>query len=83
MCVLLAVIQPSFAQNFLKAEPLVLASHAVVFVNDGSCSTGKILKVTVTGRGLHRKKVCVPMQEVEASLANSSPGRARGALDKE
>jgi len=65
-CFLLAAIQPSFAQKLLTTEPLILDPYAVVFVNDGSCSAGKILKVTGAIRGLHRKKVCVPMSDVVA-----------------
>jgi hypothetical protein len=56
-CVLLTAIQPSFAQKLLTAEPLILDPYVVVFVNDGSCSAGKKLKVTGAIRGLHRKKV--------------------------
>jgi hypothetical protein len=63
-CVLLAAIQPSFAQKFLATEPLTLDPYVVVYVNDGSCSAGKILKVTGSIRGLHRKKSCVPASEV-------------------
>jgi hypothetical protein len=63
-CVLLATIQPSFAQKLLTTEPLILDPYAVVFVNDGSCSAGKILKVTGAVRGLRRKKSCVPASEV-------------------
>jgi hypothetical protein len=59
-CVLLAAIQPSFAQKLLTTEPLILDPYVVVFVNDGSCSEGKILKVTGAIRGLRRKKFCVP-----------------------
>jgi hypothetical protein len=66
-CVLLAVIQPSFAQQFLTTEPLILDPYAVVYVNNGSCSVGKILKVTGAIRGLHRKKSCVPAREVSES----------------
>jgi hypothetical protein len=66
-CVLLAAIQPSFAQKVLMTEPLVLDPYAVVFVDNGSCSAGKILKVTGAIRGLHRKKSCVPLSEVSAS----------------
>jgi hypothetical protein len=55
-CVILAAIQPSFAQKLLTTEPLILDPYVVVFVNDGSCSGGKILKVTGAIRGLHRKK---------------------------
>ena len=40
-CVLLAAIQPSFAQKLLTTEPLILDPYAVVYVNDGSCSSEK------------------------------------------
>ena len=66
-CVLLATIQPSFAQKPLRTEPLILDFYAVVFVNDGSCSAGKILKVTGSIRGLRRKKSRVPASEVSES----------------
>jgi hypothetical protein len=66
-CVLLAAIQPSFAQKPLRTEPWILDLYAVVFVNDGSCSAGKILKVTGSIRGLRRKKSCVPASEVSES----------------
>ena len=72
-CVLLAASQPSFAQKVLKTEPLALDPYVVVLVNDGSCANGKILKVTGAIRGLHRKKVCVPITDVEASLFNAPP----------
>jgi hypothetical protein len=58
-CFLLAAASPSLAQRILSTEPLVLDPYAVVLVNDGSCSAGKILKVTGAIRGLHRKKSCV------------------------
>jgi hypothetical protein len=66
-CVLLAAIQPSFAQKFLTTEPLILDPYAVVYVDDGSCSAGKVLKVRGAIRGLHRKKSCVPASEVSES----------------
>jgi hypothetical protein len=66
-CVLLAAIQPSFAQKLLTTEPLILDPYTVVFVNDGSCSAGKILKVTGAIRGLHRKKSCILASEVSES----------------
>lgn len=81
--VLLAVTQPSFAQTVLKTEPLALAPHAVVLVDNGSCSTGKVLKVTVTARGLHRKKVCVSAVELQASLGSSAPERAPSSEDRD
>jgi hypothetical protein len=82
-CVLLAVAQPSFAQTFLTTEPLALAPHAVVFINNGSCSPGKVLKVTVTARALHRKKICVSTGELGASLGSSAPERGLESADRE
>ena len=66
-CVLLAAIQPSFAQKFLTTEPLILDPYAVVYVSDGSYSAGKILEVRGAIRGLHRKKSCVPASAVSES----------------
>jgi hypothetical protein len=66
-CVLLAAIQPSFAEKLLTTEPLILDPYAVVYVNDGSCSFGKILKVIGVIRGLHRKKSCVSASEISRS----------------
>jgi hypothetical protein len=45
----------------------MLDPYAVVYVNNGSCSAGKILKVTGAIRGLHRKKSCVAASEVSES----------------
>lgn len=58
----------SSAQNILKSEPLILAPYEVVLVQDGSCSAGKLLRVTGAIRGLRRKKACVPISETQASL---------------
>ena len=56
------------AQNILKSEPFILAPYETALVLDGSCSAGKVLKVTGAIRGLRRKKVCMPMSETRASL---------------
>jgi hypothetical protein len=63
----LLAASPSFAQRLLSTEPLVLDPYAVVYVNDGSCSAGKVLKVTGSVRGLRRKKSCVPANIVSES----------------
>jgi hypothetical protein len=70
-CVVLAVVQPSFARSLLKKEPLALDPYAIVFVDDGSCSAGKVLKVTGSIRGRSRKKSCVLFEEERASLSRS------------
>jgi hypothetical protein len=47
----------------------MLDPHAVVFVNDGSCSVGKVLKVKGSIRGQRRMKSCVPFEEEQASVS--------------
>jgi hypothetical protein len=72
--VLSAVASPCFSQTVLKAEPFVLAPYEIAFVNDASCSPGKVLRVTGAMRGLHRKKVCVTLGvEERASLGTATP----------
>ena len=56
---------------FLKTEPLGRDPYAVVSVNDGSCSVGKILKVTGSIRRQSRKRSCVLFEEERASLSRS------------
>lgn len=69
----LAVALPCSAQTILKSEPLALAPYEVAFVQDSSCSAGKVLKVTGAIRGLHRKRVCVVVASEQASLAVATP----------
>jgi hypothetical protein len=51
----------------------MLLPYEVVFVQDGSCPIGKVLKVTGAIRGLHRRKACVALTAEQASLAVVSP----------
>jgi hypothetical protein len=67
--VLSAGILPCRAQTVLKSEPLMLSPYEIAFVQDASCSAGKVLKVTGAIRGLHRKKSCVTLAAEHASLA--------------
>jgi hypothetical protein len=69
----LAVALPCSAQTVLKSEPLALAPFEVAFVQDASCSAGKVLKVTGAIRGLHRKRICVSLASEQASLATATP----------
>lgn len=62
------VATPSRAQNVLRSEPFILAPYEVVLVQDGSCSVGKLLRVTGAIRGLRRRKACVPVGETQAAL---------------
>jgi len=68
-----AVALPCSAPTVLKTEPLVLAPYEVAFVQDASCSAGKVLKVTGAIRGLHRRRVCVALAAEQASLATATP----------
>src|SRR4051794_37984667 len=67
------VALPCLAQTVLKSEPLVLAPYEIAFVQDASCPTGKVLKVTGAIRGLHRKKVCVTIGLEQATLSAATP----------
>jgi hypothetical protein len=68
-----AIVSPCLAQTVLKSEPFVLAPYEVAFVQDASCPSGKVLKVTGAIRGLHRRKVCVVLAAERASLAIATP----------
>jgi hypothetical protein len=68
-----AVALPCFGQTILKSEPFILAPYEVAFVQDVSCPTGKVLKVTGAIRGLHRRKACVELAAEQASLVEAAP----------
>jgi hypothetical protein len=70
---LCAIALPCSAQTILKYEPLVLAPYEVAFVQDATCPAGKVLKVTGAIRGLHRKRACVPLSSIQASVAVAAP----------
>lgn len=59
--------------NFLKREPYFLSPSSVVFVDNGVCGVGKVLKVTGALGALRRKKICVPMGREQASRAFAIP----------
>jgi hypothetical protein len=68
-----AVALPCLAQTVLKSEPLILAPYEVAFVQDASCPSGHVLRVTGAIRGLHRRKTCVKLAAEQASLATATP----------
>ena len=70
---LCAVAQPCFAQTFLKSEPYYLAPFAVVYVDNGVCGVGKVLKVKGALGGIRRQKTCVAMGREEASRTAATP----------
>lgn len=70
----LLAAQPSAAQKIYPNEPLMMDPYSTIFVNDGSCSAGKVLKVQGAPRNQRRKKSCVPMSDLQSTLR---PGAAR------
>jgi hypothetical protein len=72
-----AAATPCLAQdlspNFLKKEPYFLSPASVVFVDNGVCGVGRVLKVTGALGALRRKKICVPMGREEASRTVAIP----------
>ena len=68
-----AAALPCLAQTVLKSEPLFLAPYEIAFVQDSSCPSGKVLKVTGAIRGLHRRKACVSLAAEQASLVSATP----------
>lgn len=57
--------QPSSAQKIHSYEPLMMDPYSTIYVNDGSCSAGKVLKVQGALRNQRRKKSCVPMSDLQ------------------
>jgi len=61
---LLVMIQPSAAQRVLSFEPLAMDPYSTVYVDNGSCSAGKVLKVQGAPNNQRRKKSCVPLSDL-------------------
>jgi hypothetical protein len=70
----LLVAQPSSAQKLHSYEPLMMDPYSTIYVNDGSCSAGKVLKVQGAPRNQRRKKSCVPMSDLQGA---PRPGSAK------
>lgn len=74
---LCTVSAPCMAQemspNFLKKEPYFLSPWSVVYVDNGTCGVGKVMKVTGAIGAVRRKKVCVPMGPEQASRTFATP----------
>jgi hypothetical protein len=67
------VAQPCLAKNLLKSEPYFLAPFSVVYVDNGVCGVGKVLRVRGALGGIRRQKTCVPMGREEASRVIATP----------
>ncbi|QUS41085.1 hypothetical protein RPMA_21235 [Tardiphaga alba] len=62
--VALCAAQPSHAQKVLSFEPLAMDPYSTVYVDNGSCSAGKVLKVQGAPNNQRRKKSCVPLGDL-------------------
>jgi hypothetical protein len=62
----LLIAQPSFAQKVYSYEPLMMDPYSTIYVDDGSCSAGKVLKVQGAPKNQRRKKSCVPMSDLRS-----------------
>lgn len=60
----LSMVHPSAAQRILSFEPLAMDPYSTVYVDNGSCSAGKVLKVQGAPNNQRRKKSCVPLSDL-------------------
>lgn len=72
LAITLVISQPSSAQKLYSYEPLMMDPYSTIYVNDGSCSAGKVLKVQGVPKNHRRKKSCVPLSD----LAGGMPSRS-------
>ena len=66
--------QPCSAQKLYPYEPLMMDPYSTIYVDDGSCSSGKVLRVQGAPRNQRRKKSCVPMSDLRGT---QHPGAAK------
>ena len=62
----LLTAQPSCAQKIYSYEPLMMDPYSTIYVDDGSCSAGKVLRVQGAPKNQRRKKSCVPMSDLKS-----------------
>jgi len=73
LLIALSLAQPSFAQKLYPYEPLMMDPYSTIYVNDGSCSAGKVLRVQGAPRNQRRKKSCVPMGDLQGIPRSGTP----------
>ena len=73
LVVTLVISQPSSAQKIHSFEPLMMDPYSTIYVDDGSCSAGKVLKVQGVPRNHRRKKSCVPLSDIAGGMRSASP----------
>jgi hypothetical protein len=69
----LVMVQPSFAQKIHSYEPLMMDPYSTIYVDDGSCSAGKVLRVQGAPNNQRRKKSCVPMSDLKSVPGPGAP----------
>lgn len=73
LVVTLVISQPSPAQKIHTYEPPTMDPYSTVYVNDGSCSAGKVLKVQDMPKVNRRKKSCVPLSDITGAPSARPP----------
>lgn len=73
LATVLLTAQPSTAQKLYSYEPQTMDPYSTIYVNDGSCSEGKVLKVQGAPRNQRRKKTCVPISELRVVERPGAP----------
>ena len=76
LVVALIVSQPASAQKIYSYEPLMMDPYSTIYVNDGSCSAGKVLKVQGVPKNQRRKKSCVPLSDIAGAAPSRLPKTA-------
>ena len=66
--------QPAGAQKLYSSEPTMMGAYAIIYVDNGSCSAGKVLKVQGAVKNHRRKKSCVPLSDVPLGTVSSQAG---------
>ena len=73
LVVTMGISQPYLAQKIHSYEPLMMDPYSTIYVNDGSCSAGKVLKVQGAPKNQRRKKSCVPLGDIAGGLPSRPP----------
>jgi len=63
----LCMAQAASAQKLYPYEPLMMDPYSTIYVDDGSCSAGKVLRVQGAPNNQRRKKSCVPLSDLRGS----------------
>ncbi len=73
LVVILVISQPCSAQKIHSYEPLMMDPYSIIYVDDGSCSAGKVLKVQGVPKNHRRKKSCVPLSDATGGMPSKLP----------